>query len=165
MGLDAEVVRRIEADPGGKRKWGEWAYVAKALRAAVTEYRGASADVHVEIDGETQDDLVFAVCANARPFTYFKRLPVDACPLARLDAGLDAFGLTKVRAVTIPRVAWSVLVSRSHPRWRSARYFHDVNAVRLTAARPLPVQVDGDYVGERMTAAIELVPNALNLLI
>lgn len=164
MGLDAEVVRRVEADPDAKRK-GDWAWVGHALRAAIEQYRGAKPEVTLEVDGEEPARVLLVVCCNARPFTYFGRFPVDACPQARLDGALDVFALERVRLGTIPRLAWSLFVSRSHTKWRSARYCHDLRSLRLTADRPMPVQVDGDYIGEWSVAPIELSPSSLDLLV
>ena len=164
MGLDAEVVRRVEANPEMKRKRREWFFLSNALKAGATTYRGVEPWITVEADGHPPAKLVFAICCNGRPFTYFKRFPVDACPRARLDAGLDVFGLTKIRLLTIPRIAWGALVSRSHPGWRNARYFHDLSGFRLTSERPLPVQVDGDFIGGRTQALVRLVPSSLSLV-
>lgn len=165
MGLDAEVVRRMEAHLGAKRRWGDWAWVNHALRAALTQYRGADPEVTLEVDGEEPAKVLLAVCCNARPFTYFGRFPVDACPHAQLDAGLDIFALKRVRFATIPHLVWSLFISRSHTGWRSARYHHDLRWARLSADRRMPVQVDGDYIGEWSVAPIELSPASLDLLV
>ena len=109
--------------------------------------------------------MVLAVTCNGRPFTYFKRFPVDVCPQARLDGGLDIFGLQKVTTPYVPRIAWALLVSQSHVRWKKGSYHHDVRSIDLKADRPLPVQVDGDYIGEWTRAEIRLIPNALDVLV
>lgn len=164
MGLDAEVVKRVEQDPKSKRDRGEWFFLSTALKVAFTRYRGADPTLDVEVEGETHR-MLFAVCCNARPFTYFKRFPVDACPEATLDGGLDLLSLAKVRTGTIPRIAWAVLVSRSHVSWKLSRYWHDLTQAHLRSETPLPVQVDGDYVGEWTDASLELVPDALDILV
>ncbi|MFN2388364.1 MAG: diacylglycerol kinase family protein [Actinomycetota bacterium] len=163
MGLDAEVIKRAEADPEGKRRWGEWSFLSKALRTG-GDYRRRSASMTVVADGRSER-VVFAICANVRPLTYFKRWGVDALPLARLDAGLDVIGLTRVTTGTIPRLAWAVFVSRSTPRWETSRYFHDVIEARFTADEPMPVEVDGDYIGERTEVPLRLVPEALDVIV
>ena len=165
IGLDAEVVKRVEANPQAKARSAEWTFLRKALAAGIGEYRGAEPSITVEVEGREPTRAVFAICCNGRPFTYFKRWPVEACPGASLDGGLDLFSLRRVRLGTVPRIAWSVFVSRSHPRWRTGRYDHDVAAIKLTSDRPLPVQVDGDYVGEQRTATIRLVPKGLDVLV
>lgn len=165
MGLDAEVVRRVEAAPEKKRAYGEWWFVVNALKAAMTQYRGVQPGITLSVEGAEPARVVLTVCCNGRPFTYFMRFPIDACPGAGLDSGLDLLGFTKIHATTIPRLAWSLFVSRSHPRWRNARYHHDIARARLEADSPMPVQVDGDYIGERSEVSISLVPSALDLLV
>jgi diacylglycerol kinase family enzyme len=165
MGLDAEVVRRVEADPEGKRERREWLFLTNALAVGTTQYRGIDPSITMHVDGAEPVRVILGICCNGRPFTYFRRFPVDACPQAQLDLGLDFFGLTKIRLGTIPRIIWAVFVSRSHVRWKSAHYHHDVQGGRLTADGPLPVQVDGDYIGELEDLRIDHVPDALDLLI
>jgi diacylglycerol kinase family enzyme len=165
MGLDAEVVRRVEADPEGKRKDHDWFFLRHAVTAAFTRYRGIDPMITISVDGRDPIKGVLAVCCNGRPFTYFKKWPVDVCPEANLDEGLDVLSLSHVRAGTIPRIAWGLLVSRGHVNWRISSYSHDISLVTLSADEPLPVQVDGDYIGEMADAQIELVRNGLGLLV
>jgi hypothetical protein len=84
------------------------------------EYRGAEPSITVEVSGNEPVEAVLAVCCNARPFAYFKRFPVEVCPQARSDSGLDLLMITKIRATTIPRIAWGILVSRNHVNGRTA---------------------------------------------
>ena len=121
--------------------------------------------ITLEIDGQEPVELISALCCKARPFTYLGRWPVDACPQARLDAGLDVFGLRRLRTLDVPRLVYALLVSRSHIRWKSAYYRHDVSGLSLRAVRPLPLQADGDFIGESDSARFELVPGALDLLV
>lgn len=165
VGLDAEVVKRVEADPEAKRRRGEWFFLSNALQVAMTQYRGADADVTLTVPGHEPQRVVLAVCANSRPFTYFARMPVDVCPEATLDGGIDVFGVKSVRTGTIARIAWAVLVSRGHVRWRNGVYLHDLSEATIHCARPLPVQVDGDYLGEFQEVALGLERDALRLLV
>jgi diacylglycerol kinase family enzyme len=165
MGLDAEVVRRVENDPEGKRRNHEALYVRNAFKAGLTQFRGSVPLISLGVDDIDPVDVITATCCNGAPFTYYKHRPVDVCPSARLDKGLDVFGLTRLTARIVPRLVYSLFVSRSHPRWRSSSYHHDVSSVRLRAEQPMPVQVDGDYIGHLDAADIELVPDALHLLV
>jgi diacylglycerol kinase family enzyme len=164
MGIDAEVVKRVESDPHRHKHKREWVFMKHAWKTGVTDYRTTEPHITVEAEGHEPVRCIFYICANARPWTYFKRWPVDACPQATLDGKLDMFALSKLRLLTAPRVAWSVFVSRTHPRWKNSHYFHDVAGFRIKADRPLPAQVDGDFIGHVESADIKLVPDALNLL-
>lgn len=165
MGLDAEVVRRVEADPKRSRPKSEWRFLKHALAAGSTEYRTRDAIMKVEVEGREPVAAIFALCANARPFTYFKGFPVDALPEAGLDRGLDILSFKRLRIRTIPRIIWSVFVSRSHIRWRSTDHFPDVRSARFTSMETDPIQVDGDHIGETNQAEIRYLPEALSLLV
>jgi diacylglycerol kinase family enzyme len=165
MGIDAEVVRRSEAQPEKKRMRGEWLFLSNALKTAITEYRGATPTITLTLGDEEPGRVLFVVCCNARPFTYFKGWPVDALPEARLDGGLDFLAFTRLRMATIPRVIYSLFISRSHIGWRTTRYAHDLRRAEVHADHPMPVQVDGDYIGRHDQAAFGLVEDALTLLV
>lgn len=165
VGLDAEVVRRVEADPRRYQSGREWRFLKHALEAGATTYRSTVPKMNVSIEGEAPFEALFAICCNSRPLTFFKKMPMDVCPDARLDGGLDLFALAKVRLPTIPRIIWSTYVSRTHPGWRNARYWHDRKSATFEMHEPLPVQVDGDYVGRHQQGNIELVPAALDLFL
>lgn len=165
VGLDAEVVKRVEADPEAKRRRGEWFFLSNALKAGLTQYRGVQPWIELTVPGLPPERVVLAVCCNGRPFTFFKRLPVDVCPDARLDGGLDVFGLTRLTTTTIPRLAWALLVSRGHTRWRRGRYFHDLRSFSLRCDVPLPLQVDGDHIGAVTAADMSVVRDGLRLLV
>ena len=165
MGLDAEVVRRVEADPEKKREHGEWWFLSNTFRAGLGDYRGLPATIRMSVDGGEGQHVMTVVCCNGRPFTYFKRYPVDVCPGTSLDGGLDVFGLRKLRATTAVRLVWSLFVSRSHTRWRNTYYHHDISTLEIEADRPFPMQVDGDYIGERQAGSVSLVPDAVGILV
>jgi diacylglycerol kinase family enzyme len=165
MGLDAEVVKRVEADPEGKSKHAHLTFLKHALEVGFTRYRGAEPTITMEAGNAPPEKVLFAIVCNARPLTYFGRFPVDACPEASLEKGLDFLGMTKIHASTIPRIAWSVFVSRAHVRWKNSRYITDVTQGFLRATEPMPVQVDGDHIGELDRAMIRLIPHALDVLI
>lgn len=165
VGLDAEVVKRVEADPEAKRRRGEWFFLSNALKTGFTQYRDIDPWIELNVPGHPGQRVVLAVCCNGRPFTFFKRFPVDVCPGARLDAGLDVFGLTRLGTATIPRLAWALLVSRGHTRWRRGRYFHDQESFSLRCDVPLPLQVDGDHIGPIGQADVSVVRDALRVLV
>ncbi|HEU4481165.1 MAG TPA: hypothetical protein VFS18_04705, partial [Actinomycetota bacterium] len=165
MGLDAEVIKRVEADSARGRDKSEWTFLKHALAAGSTEYRTQEEPLTIEVPGYAASRGSLAIVCNARPLTYFKRFPVDACPGARLDQGLDLLVLRNLRLTTIPRIAWGVFVSRGHTKWRKSSYFHDVSAIRLRSAKVRPLQVDGDYIGEGDAVSVTLLRDALDVLV
>lgn len=165
IGLDAEVVKRVESDPHRYENGREWRFVKHGLAAGSTDYRSHEPKIKVTTSAGDTAEALFAICCNARPFTYFKRFPVDVCPEASLDKGLDLLTMRSIHATTIPRVIWSIFVSRSHTKWRNSRYWHDLDSFTWTSERALPVQVDGDYIGDWTQAEIVLLRDSLDLLL
>ena len=165
MGLDAETVRRVESNPEGKRRDHERLFVRNALKAGLTQYRGIEPMISMTIEGGEPVNVVTAIACNGAPFTYYRGWPVDVCPGARLDKGLDIFGISRLRARMIPRLVYALFVSRSHIRWRTASYHHDIESVTLEAKLPMPVQLDGDYIGELNKAELSLIREGLSLLV
>jgi diacylglycerol kinase family enzyme len=166
IGLDAEVVKRVEADVAAGTQKTEWTFIKHALKAGVSEYRMADQWLTVKVPGFDPLTGVLGICCNARPFTYYKRFPVDACPEARLDRRLDLLVMRNIRTGTIPRLFWSLFVSRGHTKWkRKSRYFHDIQSFTWTAAVAKPIQVDGDFIGETQEVEVSHVPNALDVLV
>lgn len=165
IGLDAEVVRRVEQEVAERGKKSHWTFLKHALAAGSTDYRTTEGWLTVQVDDGEPYKAMLSIACNAWPFTYFKGLPVDVCPEARLDTALDLLSLERLRVGTIPRIAWAVLVSRSHVRWKRTHYHHDISTVTWTADEPRPVQVDGDYIGEWTSAELRHVPDALDLLV
>ena len=165
MGLDAETVRRVESDPEGKRRNHEKLFVRNALKAGLTQYRGVDPMISMSVGGAEPIAVVTAIACNGAPFTYYKGWPVDVCPGARLDKGLDVFGISRLRARMVPRLVYALFVSRSHIRWRTSSYHHDIERVTLESTVPMPVQLDGDYIGNLDRAELSLVREGLSLLV
>jgi diacylglycerol kinase family enzyme len=163
MGLDAEVIRLVEERPERKRKLGHFFFLQQAL-ATAGRHRGAEPSIAMTVDGGHQEMVLLALIANAGPFTYFGRRPLHVFPQVQLQGGLDAFGLAGMGRGTVLRLAWAFFVSRSHVRWENSSYYHDVRTIELRAASPLPVEVDGDYIGEWDQVTVSLIPRALDLL-
>ncbi len=120
--------------------------------------------VTLQVPGEDQvDGLFFAIVSNTSPWTYFGRRPVVVSPHASFDTALDVAGMHRLGPGAVAHIAAGMLAGRGVPA-RTAVHRHDVTRFALTARRPLPVQVDGEYVGERDRLDLEAIPAALRVL-
>jgi diacylglycerol kinase family enzyme len=164
MGLDAEVIRAVEERPEKKRRLGHLFFLQQALVTA-GRHRSVAPTISMTVEGSATEMVALALCANAGPFTYFGKHPLHVFPHVDLREGLDVFGLSRIGWTTVPRLGWAFLVTRSHIGWPTANYHHDVGSVELRAAAPVPVEVDGDYIGEWDQASVRLIPQALELLL
>jgi diacylglycerol kinase family enzyme len=165
LGLDAGVIREVEY----RRRAGAEASVGLYVRSALREFYRVTdrrkPAITLKVPGrESIRDLFVVLVSNVAPWTYLGRRPVNPSPRASFDAGLDVFALSKLRTLSTLRHAAQLLVRRDGPRGRHVVSIHDAPALVLTAAPPLPYQLDGDYLGERSEVRMESVPQALHVV-
>lgn len=167
VGLDGAIVRDVERRQMLKKGLGHPYYVWSALRiffAGIDRRRpviGLRWGPNLE---NGRDGLYLAISQKTRPFTYLGNRELDICPEADFDRALDCFALDTMRTGTILRLVAQIFGSHRHIRNRHALYLRDQPRIEVTCAQPLPVQMDGEYVGDRQHLVLESVPNALSLL-
>jgi len=61
------------------------------------------------------------------------------------------------------RAAVQILSRRPHPHGRQVLTLHDLLEFTLRAARPLAIQLDGDYLGDRTKVTFTAVPDAIRV--
>jgi diacylglycerol kinase family enzyme len=164
LGLDAEVVRRVEA----KRAGGAKATPGLFVREGVTQFflhgrRGAPA-ITVHADGREPERVGLALVCNSDPWTYLGPRPVRPCPDASFELGLDLFGLRSLGTVATLRHLRQILAARPRPAGRAVLSLHDLDGFRLTADRPMALQVDGDDLGDRSEVVFRSARNALEVV-
>ena len=162
LGLDAELVRRVDAlgRPSGTRAT-DVAFV-RALLAALAERR-ARFDPAIEVAGLCR--VAFALVANGDPYTYAGRLPLRLAPRARFELGLDLVAPRVLRSRLLPNAAFWALAGRGQTRSRHVLYVHDADSLELTCDGPTPLQVDGEDVGDVEAASFEAERGALQVLV
>jgi diacylglycerol kinase family enzyme len=173
VGIDATVVRRVDAHPRMKSKAGPYYYTWAALSAFYRDFLVDPVRLRVEVAGNTVEGVT-ALAQNSDPFTYFASRPLRVCEGVEIDDGTLSLGVLKRAAhrdmpSLVPR-----LFSEKRPaaRHRRIEHFEDVteaavssiSTVKDGATRPFPVQVDGDYIGERIEVALAVDPGALTVI-
>ncbi len=67
--------------------------------------------------------------------------------------------------VAVLRHLRQILVPAARPHGRSLLAVHDAAELRLSSAVPVPLQVDGDDLGDRTSVTVTSVPDALDVLV
>ena len=163
VGIDAELVRRVDAlgrDRRGRRR-GDLAFAAAALRL-LAERRGRF-DPALEVEGIGR--AAFALVANGDPYTYAGPVPLHVAPLARFELGVDVVAPRAVRARALPRLLVSVVRGGGHERSRDVLYGHDLDRVRILCDAPMPLQVDGEDLGDVREVVVECERDAVQVLV
>ncbi len=168
LGLDASVVERVDANPRLKSRFGPWFFTYVAVSTFVRRYLIAPPRLTVRTAEGEELEGVTAVVQNGSPFTYFNDRPVDIAEGASLDSGSLAGGvLHRATPLAGASIAFRALSTRARvTRNRQITGLADATGmtVRSTDGRPLPLQVDGDYLGEVGEARYSLLPEALNVV-
>ncbi len=164
VGFDAAVVEQVERQGDLKRYLNHPLFVYAAIKTWLRHYDRSSPAFSIEFEDGRIDDGYFLVCLNTDPYTYLGNRPLNIAPAADLDHGLAAVTLTSLRSDHLLRVVGDAL--RPPPGLSSSRWVDlrtDLKNATLTARRPIPVQVDGDFIGNATEVVFEHHPDALHL--
>ena len=163
IGFDAELVRRVEAR-GRTREGGRAGNVAFAMEGlgllAASRFR---LEPVLEVRGHGR--AAFALVANCDPYTFAGRLPLHVAPLARFEGGLDVVGARALKPSALPRFAAYVVRGAGQERARDILYARDVDRVEIVCDRPLPLQADGEDLGDVTGALLESERDAVSVLV
>jgi diacylglycerol kinase family enzyme len=167
MGLDASVVERVDRHPHLKARFGAWYFTEAAVATFLRRYVVRPPRLELEVGGETVRG-VSAFFQNGEPYTYFKHRPVNLVEGARLDSGdLAGVVLTRARPYDVPTVSFRALSGAARiAKHRGVSAFAGARqvTVRSIDGRPVPVQVDGDHIGDETVAEISVTAGALRVV-
>src|SRR3954470_5011783 len=167
VGLDARVVERVDSHPRLKVRLGEWYFTWAGISIFSRRYMFNAPRLVVEFEGRSVEGGLSFI-QRSHPYTYFDRRPVDVAEGAELDNGLLAgVVLRRARPLEIPTVMWRALAKRARiVKHRQVTSFLTPGEVRVTSrdGAPVPVQVDGDFIGEMEEARFAVAPRALTVV-
>jgi diacylglycerol kinase family enzyme len=158
LGFPADIIRRVdELGRTNGRRPPDRTYALTVARALVA-VRGRI-DPVLEVDGQP---AAFALVANCDPYTYLGWLPLRFAPEARFEGGLDVAAPRRLRGWAIPRLAAAAALGRQAS---GVLYRHDLDRLEIRCARPLPLQIDGEDLGDVEEAIFESERDALTVLV
>jgi diacylglycerol kinase family enzyme len=173
VGIDATVVRRVDAHPRLKSRAGPYYYTWAAISSFYRTFLRNPVRLRVETGAGSAEGIT-ALAQNSDPFTYFASRPVRVCEGIEIDDGTLSVGvLERARQRDMPTLI-PRLFSEDRPagRHRRIEQFDDVEEASVAsistgadgALRPFPIQVDGDYIGEKTHIELRSEPGALTIV-
>ncbi len=160
-GIDAAAMRRLERKfPETKTKFDRAAFRAVSWELLVG-YAGKQPDLSVAIDGEDPIQALSVMVGRTDPYTFYKERGLRMTPDASLDKGLDVLSIRKLSDGTSRASPGRSSAPHDTCRAGDIEYTHDASHVVVTAAKPFPVQVDGDMHGDHQRLEVELAREAL----
>ncbi len=167
LGIDASVVERVDANPRLKARLGPYFFTWVAVSTFLRRYLLRPPRMKVHAGGETLEGVT-TIVQNGSPFTYFQDRPIEIAEGASLDSGALAGGvLHRATPLTMPAIAWRAFSSSAHvARHRQVTGLSEMSELTVSSAdeRPLPLQVDGDFVGDVAEARYSILPDALSVV-
>ena len=167
VGMDADVVRRVDARPALKARFGPYFFTAAALGTFLRRCAVRAPRMFVAVGDETFAGVT-AIVQNAEHYTYFHDHPIDLADGATLDGGtLSGVVLRRASVLGAPSLLLRGVRGRGAvARHRQVAAFSGAREVTVssTTARRLPLQVDGDYLGEVSEARFQIRPRALTVV-
>jgi diacylglycerol kinase family enzyme len=169
LGLDASVVERVDANPKMKARLGPYFFTWVAVSTFLRRYLVSPPRMCVQAgeNGETLEGVT-AIVQNGSSFTYFQNRPIEIADGAALDSGALAGGvLHRATLLSMPSIAWRAFSPRARVAGnRQISPLRDLTELTVRSAdeRPLPLQVDGDYLGEVTEARYSILPDALSVI-
>jgi diacylglycerol kinase family enzyme len=160
VGLDAEAVRRVDElgrSPEGRRP-GDLAFVGTFARM-LFERRGRF-DPVLEVVGYGRAALVLV--SNVSPYTFLKALAIQATPGAVFEDGLDFLAPRLLTPRTLAPLLFALATGRPA---RNAFRGHDLDRIEVRCDEPLPLQADGEDLGDVEHAVFEAERRAVTVLI
>ena len=155
VGIDADVVASMEA----QRAAGRGASGTRYAWTATQEYFGRMSrrehtSLSLTLPGqEPIDGLALAIIQNTAPWTFFGPFPINPCPRASFDSGLDVFAPHSLGLWSTTRYGLRML--RGQPgscRPRPADPAARRGGVHPQLEEPVNLQIDGDSMGQVTSA-------------
>ncbi len=167
LGVDASVVERVDSNPRLKARFGAYYFTWAAISTFTRRYLVHPPRMVAHAGGQRMEGVT-TIVQNGSPFTYFQNRPIEIAEGAALDSGaLSSCVLHRARPLDMPSIAWRAFSRHARiARHRHVSSFPELTelTVRSADGRPLPLQVDGDYIGEVDEARYSIMPRALHVI-
>lgn len=164
VGLDAAIVRAVERRFRMKKAIGEWFFVTTGVRVFFFAYNRRETPLRLLMpDGSEHRKLRTVIVGNSNPFTFLGERSFQLTPLADADRNLDVTGVRSLALPHVLRFLWRAFGSGGQIHLRKVLGLHDLDAFTVVADHAMPLQLDGDYVGEAERFEFASAPSALAL--
>ena len=125
--------------------------------------RRARWEPQLEIEGVGR--AAFVLVANGDPYSYAGAVPLHVAPSARFEGGFDFVAPTRVRARDVPRLIRFIVRGQGQLEADDILSGHDLDRLEVRCDRPLPLQADGEDLGDVESVVFEARRDAISVLV
>lgn len=159
IGVDSDVVRQLETEQ--RYRSGKRASDLMYARAVAGRLLGGY-EPRLEVVGMGRAAIVFV--ANNEVFTYAGPIPLRFAPDARFELGLDVVAPERIDARSLARLVPRLVVGRGLVGARGVLSGHDLDRVEIRCDLPLPLEADGEDLGDVTEAVFEADRDVVTVL-
>jgi len=167
VGIDADVVAAMEA----QREAGRAASGTRYAWTAFQEYmrdvgRRNHPKMSLQLPGQDPvEGLAMVIVQNTAPWTFLGPFPINPCPRASFELGLDVFAPHSLGLASTTRYGLRMLRgSRKGEVPGHLTLLHDEAAFIVRAEAPIALQLDGDSMGRVDSVDFRSRPRALRII-
>ena len=163
LGIDADAVRRVDAMGRGRdgRRPGDLAFVSAVVQIMVA-HRGRY-QLELELRAIGRAGLIFV--SNSPVFTYLGPVPIRFSPLAGFELGLDYAAPAWLGPGSLIWLLGRGALGLGLPGARHVLSGHDADRLEAVCSQPVPLQADGEDLGDVAEAVFEAERDAVTVLV
>jgi diacylglycerol kinase family enzyme len=160
VGIDSEVVRELETEQRTRsgRRSSDLDYARAVARRLL---HGSEPRLEVVGLGRAATVLV----SNCPVFTYAGPLPLRFMPEARFELGLDVAAPVRLTRLSSAGLMARVLVGRGLTGTSGVLSGHDLDRIEVRCDTPLPLEADGEDLGDVTEAVFEAERDAIAVFV
>ncbi|MBM2822595.1 MAG: DAGKc protein [Thermoleophilia bacterium] len=165
IGLDAEVVRAV--DELGRRSDGRRPSNSRFAWTGVRALGRHRFQLEPALEVVGHGRAAFVLISNGPAYSYAGRVAVRPAPHASFEGGLDLVAPVRLRLRTreLPQFAWYAFGRGDRTKARNLVYVHDADRLEIVCDTPMPLEADGEDLGDVEHAVIEAERDAITVLV
>lgn len=165
FGFDAGIVAAMEDQRAEGYRASSGRYIITLLRQYLEEHDWSSPKLTVTADGHTAEGVFMAIAQNTTPYVFVGPLPLDFSTGASFERGLDIIALTDMSPLSLATYLAEAAAGVPTEKRANVTLFEDCSEVQISASEPIPVQVDGDSIGDFSEVTLTSWMNVLEVVI
>ncbi len=163
VGLSASMTATADSEPDRKARLGQLHFAGAAASELARRYLRRPPRMRV-LAGDRSAEGITLMVQNSHALTYFGARQIRVCNAAGLDTGAISLTLLRdARPRDVPSVLVRLLAGRGvadHPQVEAFPLVREASVISADG-RPLPVEADGEFLGEHQRVEYGVAPGAL----
>jgi len=163
IGLDAEVVRAV--DELGRRSDGRRPGNIRFAWTGLRTWSRHGFDLEPALDVVGHGRAAFALVSNGPVYTYAGSVALRPARDATFEGGLDVVAPARFGLREFPGFTWRAFGRGKAGPGVEMVTVHDADRIEIVCDRPLPLEVDGEDLGDVERAVVEAEREAVTVLV